>query len=254
MKRMQVLLKSAIAFAALLATGLPATAQEADRSNGPVITTPNRAAAQQRATQARGVPDGAENSDQPQMSDEEREAAMGHFLSGYYAGYTDGYADGSDDVVIEIVERQNERTQDQARAGLDSSRQQGKRRSVRDKMRNEMWGGAEAEGMTTLSGEIVGLKLVPIRNTNIEHRVARIATEDGRNRVADLGPKNQTDKFNLKEGDAIRVRGVPIMAGDMRIIAAQQVMKDGQSQKIEYLKPSIRDAVEESKDNIRDNK
>lgn len=179
---------------------------------------------------------------QSRMSDQERQEALTHFLAGYYSGYSDGYYDGADDIVIGVVGQQRARTQQRDALGQDPRRMQEGRRAARTEARRRMRSGQQGQSsMVSLEGEVINMKTVPLRNTDIEHRIVRIETEDGNRRIVDLGPTDQTDDFDIREGDQIEVRGTPVMAGDVRILAAREVTSGDDTVNVKYQKLNFRD-------------
>lgn len=179
---------------------------------------------------------------QSRMSDQERQEALAHFLAGYYSGYSDGYYDGADDIVIGIVGQQRARAQQRDASGQDPRRMQEGRRAARTEARRRMRSGQQGQSsMVSLEGEIINMKTVPLRNTDIEHRIVRIETEDGNRRIVDLGPTDQTDDLDIREGDQIEVRGTPVMAGDVRILAARKVTSGDDTVNVKYQKLNFRD-------------
>ena len=172
-----------------------------------------------------------------------------HFLAGYYAGYSDGYLDGGEDTAAAAVERQQSLAAKHAADGHHPDQMQPGRREARESLRSHMLGGDEdqiagkavegqaqsAEGPEeTISGTVVGIKEVPIEGTQIVHRVVRLETEEGRRQVADLGPTDQTDKLDIKEGDQLRVQGAPVDTPDVRIIAGHRIFKGNQEAHVHY--------------------
>ena len=170
-----------------------------------------------------------------------------HFLAGYYAGYSDGYLDGGEDAAVAAVERQQSLAAKHAADGHHPDQMQPGRREARESLRAHMRGDDEtqadgqaddgqlAEGPEeTVSGTVVGIKEVPIEGTQIVHRVVRIETEEGRRQVADLGPTDQTDKLDIKEGDQLRVQGAPVDTPDVRIIAGHRIFKGNQEAHVHY--------------------
>ena len=174
-----------------------------------------------------------------------------HFLAGYYAGYSDGYLDGGEDTAVAAVERQQSLAAKHAADGQHSGEMQPGRREARESLRAHMLGedeaqtagqaaGQAAEGRAdegpeeTVSGTVVGIKEVPIEGTQLVHRVVRLETEEGRRQVADLGPTDQTDKLDIKEGDQLRVQGAPVETPDVRIIAGHRIFKGDQEAHVHY--------------------
>lgn len=173
-----------------------------------------------------------------------------HFLAGYYAGYGDGYLDGGEDTAADSAERQETLAAKHAADGWHPDRMQPGRRQARESLRTHMRGEEEADTQAeavesgpaeTVIGRVIGMKTVPIVGTRIVHRVVRIAAEDGSRRVADLGPTDQTDKLEIKEGDELKVEGVPVMTADMRITAARRVSKGDQQAPVSYPKLDVTD-------------
>ncbi|MFH5802982.1 hypothetical protein [Alienimonas sp. DA493] len=178
----------------------------------------------------------------------EREEAMTHFLAGYYAGYADGYDDGSDDWVLYVTERQRRQQEQRKSAGRDPQRMQEGRKRLRERQRDRMRSEARGVRTVTVEGEIIGTKTVPIRGTDVEHRVVRIETEFGDRRVADLGPADATADLDLAEGDTVEVTGHPIAARGMLVVAARKVTAGDRTVEIEYRRPNRRDDGESRDD------
>lgn len=175
----------------------------------------------------------------------EQKEAIKHFLAGYYSGYVDGWSDGAQDLVITVLDEQRRRVRQQVAAGRDPGQMQQGRAAARAQMRNRMRGEADRKQVQTqqkrsvsVSGEVIGIKTVSVADTKIEHRVARVRGENGRVLIVELGPKSQTDKLGLKNGDMIQVRGALATAGDFQILVAQQVTSGDQKTEIKYKKLS----------------
>ncbi len=251
-------LLGALAACGMLSAALPAAfAQNADSTAKPAAKSKPAAGGQK--SDREGIAEEVDPAANRKLTDEEREEAVEHFLAGYYAGYTDGYLDGADDLVIEVVEAQHGKAEKHMAQGHHPEKMQPGRRNVRETMRGHMQGGNPGDhaaghdgakganpqrGPTaTVAGKVIGMKMVPITNTKIEHRVVRLQTEDGNRRVADLGPKDQTDKLDIKEGDDLKVQGAYVMAGDMQIVAAREVTKGDKSANVMYedLRPDFKD-------------
>ena len=160
----------------------------------------------------------------------ERRAALRHYRAGYYAGYRSGYRDASDGYVLYLFGDTNQQSAEAGRS--QRSRDGGQRQSSRGR------------ALQQVSGEILRLKRIPIRNTNIQHTAVLLKTNDGKRRVVDLGPTQNLRQLDLREGDQVSVRGGIVRIGDSRIFFARQVRSDGETVNVTYRRQERRDQSE----------
>ena len=80
-----------------------------------------------------------------------------------------------------------------------------------------------------LTGRIMRTKQVDIRGTDFTNQVALLQTDQGRQIVADLGPRANLRGFRLKPGAEIEVRGQPARVGDHLVLMADQVSAGGKT-------------------------
>jgi Ca2+-binding EF-hand superfamily protein len=74
---------------------------------------------------------------------------------------------------------------------------------------------------------VVGTRAVRLRDSETQHLVARIRTDEGRNQVVDLGPRERAQqRLSLREGDRIRVRGRTATVQDRQLLLASSVQTD----------------------------
>jgi plastocyanin len=95
-----------------------------------------------------------------------------------------------------------------------------------------------------LRGDIVAIKQVPIRQTDIAHVVAQLQTERGDRTIVDLGPASKLRDVRLRSGDTIRLTGRAAQVGDFRIIVAERLRADGQTVTIRTLDANERNPLE----------
>ena len=150
----------------------------------------------------------------------ERRAALKHYRAGYYAGYRRGYNDGSDGYVLYLF---GDTDQQSAQSGQSQRSRDGSQRQS-----------SRGRGLQQVSGEILRLKRIPLRNTNIQHTAVLLKTNDGKRRVVDLGPTQNLRQLDLQEGDQVSVRGGIVRIGDSRIFFARQVRSDGETVNVTY--------------------
>jgi hypothetical protein len=74
-------------------------------------------------------------------------------------------------------------------------------------------------------GEILRLKKVEIKGRDQAHLVALLRTRRDRRGIVDLGPVEQLEDLQLRQGDRIEVRGQPIKVKDRGVLMAEAVRK-----------------------------
>ncbi|TWT68965.1 hypothetical protein Pan14r_12490 [Crateriforma conspicua] len=84
-------------------------------------------------------------------------------------------------------------------------------------------------GGREFTGKVQNTKTVNVRGT--EHQLAKIKTDDGKNLMVDLGPKDRLDN-KLQEGKSITVSGVPVKVNDRALLMAREFHCDGETMQI----------------------
>ncbi|WP_166828635.1 hypothetical protein [Thalassoroseus pseudoceratinae] len=195
----------------------------------------------------------SETSSSDRRSSSERQEALQHFLAGYYAGYSEGYYDGYDDSALVIVETIEKRSQDRKERDSQVKRpeqMQQQRERMRHQLRNQHQF-PDHDGLQEVSGEVTDHKTVPIHGTDTEHLVVRLKTDFGGRKIVDLGPKQNLEAWDIKEGQRLSVQGQSLQAQDMRVIAARRVHADGKTVDIKYIRPKfVKDAVEDADEDL----
>lgn len=107
----------------------------------------------------------------------------------------------------------------------DNSRSRGDQRSDRD----------NAAPIKKTSGEIVSTRKVRLRNSDVQHLLARIRLDNDRLQVVDLGPANNPDLKNLSlnAGDRISATGRMVDTGTAEVVFAASVRSGDEQVKIE---------------------
>lgn len=192
-----------------------------------------------------------------ERSESDRQEALQHFLAGYYAGYNEGYYDGYDDsslIIVETIEkRSQERRERDAQANRPEQMQQ-QRERMRQQLRNQHQFPDRA-GLQEVSGEVTDHKTVPIHGTDTEHLVVRLKTDFGDRKIVDLGPKQNLESWDIKEGLRLSVQGQSVQTQDMRVIAARRIHADGETVDVKYMRPKfVKDAAQKADEDLEDSK
>lgn len=113
-----------------------------------------------------------------------------------------------------------------AQSRIDRSEQQSRSRTSDQ---------AEQQDQDTYSGtvNILRLKKVPIRNSDLNHSVALVRTDDGHQGVIDLGPADDLQELQLKSGQQIDVRGKSVRVGDRHVLMASRITSQGDALQID---------------------
>jgi opacity protein-like surface antigen len=80
-----------------------------------------------------------------------------------------------------------------------------------------------------VSGTIEDIQQVKIFGQPDLHAVAAVSSENGRIRVVDLGPRSQLGRLGLQKGDRLQVRGERGSINNNPVVAARQVVANGES-------------------------
>ena len=78
-----------------------------------------------------------------------------------------------------------------------------------------------------LSGRIEALRPTRLRDSRVEHWIARVVDRDGAPSVVDLGPQAALWRADLRAGDWITVYGPFMKVGDERVLLAREINKVG---------------------------
>lgn len=187
----------------------------------------------------------------------DHQEALQHFLAGYYAGYSEGYYDGYDDSALLIVETVQGHSKDRQERDSQANRPEQMQRQ-RERMRNQLRGQhqfPDRAGLQEVSGQVTDSKTVPIHGTDTEHVVVRLKTDFGDRKIVDLGPKQNLDAWEIKEGLRLSIQGQSVQTQDMRVIAARRVHANGKTVDVKYIRPKfVKDAAEEADEDFDESK
>ncbi len=82
-------------------------------------------------------------------------------------------------------------------------------------------------------GEVVNIKKATVRDT--KHLIVKMEKPDGSEFIVELGPASKLQQLNIAEGDHISVRGPMTKVGDRKVLIAQALRVDGNSQGLEKI-------------------
>lgn len=213
----------------VLAMASIADAQQANRTQRDQDRqrSANSRQAQQQRQQQRRDGQGRQQARSPEMR---------AYRAGLVAGYMLGYADGLDDYVLIVGTPGQDRPGTARRGEQDEFRSQLRNRA-RQEMSRQRQRQTPRDSATRhsrqpqrISGEIVAMKRVHLRNDQQRHLVVLIETPQGSRRIADLGPVQQLQQLDLQEGDRITVQGnfLPTREGTP-VLNARRVQSQGRS-------------------------
>jgi len=97
--------------------------------------------------------------------------------------------------------------------------------------------------MTTLAGTVTMVKNVPIRGTEVSHRVVQIEAKDGKRYTVDLGNTQTFSNLPLQAGTDITVDGNLTTIGDQELLIAKELNASGERILIERSQRVVRGNV-----------
>ena len=114
---------------------------------------------------------------------------------------------------------------------ISDDRQPQLRRSGDKSMRGDK--SKHDKSMVTRSGTLEDSERVKLdSNKRSDHLIVRIEMKDGRECVADFGPKARLSDLGLDEGDTVRIKGCTTKVNDKKLIVAREVRVDGEKQNV----------------------